>query len=90
MMPQPKNVLVIKTHIALPQHKMMELHKCISQMYANGNVILLPSYCEAVIIPECVDVMCSNEENEDFEYSLYWNYKQEQLKNGEEKEEKRV
>lgn len=54
------DLLVIKPHIALRQKEYNHLYKALCDMKHLG-VVLVPSYCDVIVVPEDVEVKVEEE-----------------------------
>ncbi len=55
------DILVIKCDIKLPEKRYEELYRMFTDQMNNG-CVLLPCYCDAVVVPDGVDTI-SDQEN---------------------------
>lgn len=55
------DILVIKCKTKLPEKRYEELYRLFTEQMNNGCVVL-PYYCDAVVIPEGVNVMLDQED----------------------------
>lgn len=55
------DILVIKCKTKLPEKRYEELYQLFTEQMNNGCVVL-PHYCDAVVIPEGVNVMLDQED----------------------------
>lgn len=62
------NVLVIRVNAVLKPDEMNYLKNYIDTQKKDGGIILLPDYCEAIVVPEDTDIRYLNYENEEITF----------------------
>ena len=58
------DVLVVKINALFPSDKIFAIHKDILRQKESG-VIVLPSYCEALVVPEDIEIKLEADLNEE-------------------------